>query len=483
MPNSGGTAPSPPSPPLTSFPSPLDDSPFPLFPQEEILSSESKVVTLATQREGRKANLRDNLLKRKAELEMAMVELGDNDQTRRSSVPRVSSSSLGGGHDDDAMELESEEESDPLRVDLQLLEHNVKEIDEELASLEATLSTRKDEVSSFLFLRFSLPFLEQVVTLETILEELKTNESDRENEIMEKTKLLDKLLNERNMLLDTIQQKQRLIRELGSLPKKEIDELTDLSEKVLLTELKVTHEKLKQYSGVNRKAMEQFVSFNEQRQSLVDRKDELVREKESIEHLISSLDLQKEDTIFTTFQTVSQHFKEVFRELVRGGSGELVMITDMEEGGEGEEGLSEEKGSPQSKKKSSMSSYRGLQIKVSFSESSQQFEMNQLSGGQKALVALAFIFAIQRCDPAPFYLFDEIDQALDANYRTEVARLISQQVNHSDPPAQFITTTFRPEMVSVANQCYGIALQNKSSHIYSITKVTPSLPPPPSSLL
>jgi len=39
--------------------------------------------------------------------------------------------------------------------------------------------------------------------------------------------------------------------------------------------------------------------------------------------------------------------------------------------------------------------------------------MKQLSGGQKTLVALALIFAIQRCDPAPFYLFDEIDAALD----------------------------------------------------------------------
>ena len=39
--------------------------------------------------------------------------------------------------------------------------------------------------------------------------------------------------------------------------------------------------------------------------------------------------------------------------------------------------------------------------------------MKQLSGGQKTVVALALIFAIQRCDPAPFYLFDEIDAALD----------------------------------------------------------------------
>lgn len=47
--------------------------------------------------------------------------------------------------------------------------------------------------------------------------------------------------------------------------------------------------------------------------------------------------------------------------------------------------------------------------------------MQQLSGGQKSLVALALIFSIQRCDPAPFYLFDEIDANLDAQYRTAVA--------------------------------------------------------------
>ena len=51
--------------------------------------------------------------------------------------------------------------------------------------------------------------------------------------------------------------------------------------------------------------------------------------------------------------------------------------------------------------------------------------MNQLSGGQKSLVALTLIFAIQKCDPAPFYLFDEIDQALDPQYRKAVAGTVA----------------------------------------------------------
>jgi structural maintenance of chromosome 3 (chondroitin sulfate proteoglycan 6) len=65
---------------------------------------------------------------------------------------------------------------------------------------------------------------------------------------------------------------------------------------------------------------------------------------------------------------------------------------------------------------------------VSFSgKSEESYSMSQLSGGQKSLVALALIFAIQRCDPAPFYLFDEIDSALDTTYRASVASILCIQ--------------------------------------------------------
>ncbi|CAF0994840.1 unnamed protein product, partial [Brachionus calyciflorus] len=64
---------------------------------------------------------------------------------------------------------------------------------------------------------------------------------------------------------------------------------------------------------------------------------------------------------------------------------------------------------------------------VSFTgKSNEMKDIQQLSGGQKTLVALTLIFAIQRCDPAPFYLFDEIDQALDPQYRKAVADIIHE---------------------------------------------------------
>ncbi|MCI10354.1 structural maintenance of chromosomes protein 3-like, partial [Trifolium medium] len=60
---------------------------------------------------------------------------------------------------------------------------------------------------------------------------------------------------------------------------------------------------------------------------------------------------------------------------------------------------------------------------VSFTGQGETQSMKQLSGGQKTVVALTLIFAIQRCDPAPFYLFDEIDAALDPQYRTAVGSI------------------------------------------------------------
>jgi len=77
------------------------------------------------------------------------------------------------------------------------------------------------------------------------------------------------------------------------------------------------------------------------------------------------------------------------------------------------------------------------------------------------LCALALVFAIQASDPAPFYLFDEIDANLDAQYRTAVAQMLSELAEGG----QFICTTFRPEMLLVADKCYSVGYQNKTSSI------------------
>ena len=111
-------------------------------------------------------------------------------------------------------------------------------------------------------------------------------------------------------------------------------------------------------------------------------------------------------------------------------------------------------------------------------------ELQQLSGGQKSLVALGLIFSIQKCDPAPFYLFDEIDQALDPHHRNAVAGIVtathcvakmivlfsSALLHRLSGNAQFITTTFRPELLEVADKCYGVRFRNRVSYIDAVSK-------------
>ncbi|KAL7714091.1 SMC3A [Entamoeba marina] len=111
--------------------------------------------------------------------------------------------------------------------------------------------------------------------------------------------------------------------------------------------------------------------------------------------------------------------------------------------------------------------YSGISLKVIFPAFGGDAKtIQQLSGGQKTVVALSLIFAIQRCDPAPFYLFDEIDSNLDTVYREAVARLISEQSQE----AQYVITTFRPELLLPAKKWYEIKHQNKISTISPIAK-------------
>lgn len=261
----------------------------------------------------------------------------------------------------------------------------------------------------------------------------------------------------------------RKIQELGSLPpSSELNEHVSLGIQALMRALETCNKDLKKYSHVNKKAYDQYVNFSEQREELLGRKVELDKGADKVKELIENLDRQKDEAINRTFRGVSSHFKEVFKELVPNGAGELILRTAVDEASEKASSETTDAvlsdGSDIDDTSISIPSvnlYRGVEIKVRFSAIGENYLMSQLSGGQKALVAMALIFAIQRCDPAPFYIFDELDQALDSTYRAAVANLIQRQSSNQENPTQFICSTFRPELVAAANRCYGISHQNK----------------------
>lgn len=242
---------------------------------------------------------------------------------------------------------------------------------------------------------------------------------------------------------------------MGVLPQDAYDKYQDMSMKDLYYKLDVCNQELKKLSHVNKKAMDQYVQFSEHKEKLLQRREEADRAYKSILDFINTLDQRKNENMQMTFKQVSKFFNEIFLKLVPQGTAHLVMRKHDNFEEEDRTGSSD------------VEEYTGVGIKVSFTgKSNEMKDIQQLSGGQKTLVALTLIFAIQRCDPAPFYLFDEIDQALDPQYRKAVADMIHEL---SDK-AQFITTTFRPELLEHANKFYGVRFRNKVSIIDSVTK-------------
>ncbi|KRX76560.1 Structural maintenance of chromosomes protein 3 [Trichinella sp. T6] len=287
------------------------------------------------------------------------------------------------------------------------------------------------------------------------LEMCQNQERDVQAKITEDAKEMEKMANKQSMLLRKKEDTMKKIRELGSLPSDAFDKYHNLSSKQLFKQLEQCNNELKKYENVNKKALDQFVSFSEQKEKLLKRKDEVDGNLESIMDMISQLDQKKYDAIQLTFKLVSKYFEEVFHELVPTGRGHLVMKT-MEMNGDNAVDLAN---IPQ------VEQFTGVGIKVAFSGADETKEMQQLSGGQKSLVALALIFAIQKCDPAPFYLFDEIDAALDARHRKSVADVaftVTEMIHKLSSSAQFITTTFRRELLESADKFYGVKFRNKN---------------------
>ncbi|WRT67771.1 uncharacterized protein IL334_004744 [Kwoniella shivajii] len=296
------------------------------------------------------------------------------------------------------------------------------------------------------------------------LDRVQSEQLENTRAIMRVQKNAERYLTKRQTLINRREECNNKIRDLGVLPEEAFSKYTDQRSDKIVKRLHKVQDSLKKYAHVNKKAFEQYNNFTKQRDDLLARREELDESAEKIQELIVTLDQRKDEAIERTFKQVSKYFEEVFERLVPNGKGELVMQKRIE-GYVDEE--SEESGLA-GREISEIDNYTGVTIKVSFNSKADEGQrIQQLSGGQKSLVALALVFSIQKCDPAPFYLFDEIDANLDAQYRTAVAGMIHDLSEN----AQFITTTFKSEMLAQADKFYGVFFNNqKVSSIKVIEK-------------
>jgi len=190
---------------------------------------------------------------------------------------------------------------------------------------------------------------------------------------------------------------------------------------------------------VNLRAIQDFRESERRYNEEKAKHDKLMAEKQSLLNFMAEIDEKKKQVFMKTFNEISKHFTQIFRELSPNGDAMLKLENEQ---------------SPFD---------GGLEI-IARPEGSGASYIGSLSGGQKALTALAFIFALQRYRPTTFYVLDEIDAHLDPKNRTRVAEMLRQFSRES----QIVVVTLHDAVMSVADRLFGVTKENGISRIYAV---------------
>lgn len=162
---------------------------------------------------------------------------------------------------------------------------------------------------------------------------------------------------------------------------------------------------------------------------MTDHLNTLTHEKDEIMQRIAGYDELKKQEFMHAFDKINTNFQDIFAELSHG-HGRLE-LEDPENPFKG-----------------------GLVIRAQPRDKKMQ-RIEALSGGEKSLTALSFVFAFQRFAPAPFYAFDEVDMMLDGSNAERLARMVKRQSG----TAQFVAVSLRRPMIENADHAIGVSLR------------------------
>lgn len=191
-------------------------------------------------------------------------------------------------------------------------------------------------------------------------------------------------------------------------------------------------DQIKKLGDVNVNAIEDYKNLMERYEFLKTQHDDLIQAEQTLLNIIEELDTAMRKQFQEKFHQICSEFDKVFKELFGGGKGTLELME--------EEDILE----------------AGIRI-IAQPPGKKLQNMMQLSGGEKALTAIALLFAIQNLKPSPFCLLDEIEAALDESNVTRYAKYLHKLTKHT----QFIVITHRRGTMEAADRLYGITMQEK----------------------
>ena len=208
------------------------------------------------------------------------------------------------------------------------------------------------------------------------------------------------------------------------------EELNDLP--AMKRDISTLKDQIKKLGDVNVNAIEDYKNLMERYSFLKTQHDDLIEAEKTLEGIITELDTAMRRQFHEKFGEISREFDKVFKEMFGGGKGTLELMED--------EDILE----------------AGIRI-IAQPPGKKLQNMMQLSGGEKALTAIALLFAIQNLKPSPFCLLDEIEAALDESNVSRFAKYLHKLTRHT----QFIVITHRRGTMEQVDRLYGITMQEK----------------------
>jgi chromosome segregation protein len=209
-----------------------------------------------------------------------------------------------------------------------------------------------------------------------------------------------------------------------------------------------------QIGPVNPLAEQEYEEAREHVESLQAQREDTERGMRELEALIRDIDREIERAFEQTFEATAKNFEEMVEHLFPGGRGRLRRVSlrpvrDAEESGEetaGEVAEGDEEAEEQREE-------LGVEIEVTPAGKSTR-KLSLLSGGEKSLVAIAFVFAVFLARPCPFYILDEVEAALDD---ANIDRFL-QLVRRFSDRAQFVIVTHQKRTMDAADVLYGVSM-------------------------
>ncbi len=223
------------------------------------------------------------------------------------------------------------------------------------------------------------------------------------------------------------------VREELSLELEELYESYDHSEqdwKAVEEEIEHLRGKISRLGNVNLDAINELHELEEREAFQTTQRDDLDESRRQLEELIAKLDQESLDRFVQSFEVIRGHFRELFRKLFGGGKADVIL--------ENPDDILES----------------GVEIMAKPPGKELQ-RISLMSGGEKTMTAIALVMAIFRSRPSPLAILDEVDAALDEANNTRFNSIIQEFLEDS----QFIVVTHSKRTMSIADQMYGVTMQ------------------------